>query len=209
LKKLITEVLKKLLPAFSYVFHPVFIPVYATLYYLFLNNSNLGNQEKYFVLSQIVLITILIPILFFFILRFSGKIGSIMAPALSERKLPLLIQCFLIILLVRNSITVERYIELHFFLLGALFSTLFALLLLFVKTKASLHMMGISALTLFAFGLTLHYQTQNVALILFLILVNAFVASSRLVMKAHTSIELIIGILLGTIPQILLLFLWL
>jgi membrane-associated phospholipid phosphatase len=132
-----------------------------------------------------------------------------MAPLLSERKLPLLIQCFLIILLVRNSITVERYTELHFFLLGALFSTLIALLLLFVKTKASLHMMGISALTLFIFGLTLHYQTQNIALIVFLILTNGFVASSRLVMKAHTSVELIIGILLGSIPQILLLFIWL
>ena len=132
-----------------------------------------------------------------------------MAPVVSERKFPLVIQCFLIILLVRNSITVERYTELHFFLLGALFSTLIALLLLFVKTKASLHMMGISALTLFVFGLTLHYQTQNIALIVFLILMNGFVASSRLVMKAHTSKELIIGILLGSIPQIPLMFLWL
>lgn len=132
-----------------------------------------------------------------------------MAPLISERKFPLVIQCFLIILLVRNSITVERYTELHFFLLGALFSTLTALLLLFVKTKASLHMMGLSALTLFVFGLTLHYQTQNIALIVFLILMNGFVASSRLVMKAHTITELIIGILLGSIPQILLLFLWL
>lgn len=207
--KSIKEALKKLLPLFSYVFHPVFIPVYAALYYLLLNNSNLENQEKYLVLSQIALITIVIPLLFFFILRYLGKIGSIMAPGLSERKLPLLIQCFLIILLVRNNITVERYIELHFFLLGALFSALIALLLLFVNTKASLHMMGISALTLFAFGLTLHYKTQNIALILFLILMNGFVASSRLVMKAHTSTELIIGVLLGSIPQILLLFLWL
>jgi hypothetical protein len=201
--------LKKLLPLFSYIFHPVFIPVYATLYYLFLNNSTFGNQEIYFILSQIAIITLLIPILFFFILRYSGKIGSIMAPVLSERKLPLVIQCFLIILLVRNSITVERYPALHFFLLGALFSTLIALLLIFLKKKASLHMIGISALTLFAFGLTLHYQTQNVALIAFLILMNGFVASSRLVMKAHTSSELIIGIILGSIPQILLLFLWL
>lgn len=201
--------MKKLLPLFSYVFHPVFIPAYATLYYLFLNSSNFGSQEIYFVLSQIAIITILIPILFFFLLRYSGKIGSIMAPVLSERKLPLVIQSFLIILLVRNSITVERYPALHFFLLGALFSTLTALILTFVKKKPSLHMMGISALTLFAFGLSVHYQTQNIALIVFLILTNGFVASSRLVMKAHTSTELIMGIFLGTIPQILLLFLWL
>jgi hypothetical protein len=201
--------LKKILSLFSYVFHPVFIPAYATLFYLFSNNSYFLNQEKYFVLVQVLIITVLIPILFFFLLRATGKIGSIMAPILSERKIPLLIQCFLIILLVRKGITVERYAELHFFLLGALFSTLFALLLLFVKTKASLHMMGISALTVFVFGLSVHYQSQNIFAITFLTIMNGFVASSRLVMKAHTSMELIIGVLLGSIPQILLLYLWL
>lgn len=201
--------MKKILSLFSYVFHPVFIPVYATLFYLFSNNSYFLNQEKYFVLLQVLIITVLIPILFFFLLRATGKIGSIMAPQLSERKIPLLIQCFLIILLLRKGITVERYPELHFFLLGALFSTLFALLLLFVKTKASLHMMGISALTVFVFGLSVHYQSQNIFAITFLTIMNGFVASSRLVMKAHTSMELIIGVLLGSIPQILLLYLWL
>jgi hypothetical protein len=151
----------------------------------------------------------LIPLLFFLLLRATGKISSIMAPLVSERKIPLLIQCFLIILLVRKSITVDRYPELHFFLLGALFSTLIALLLLFVKTKASLHMIGMSALTVFVFGLSLHYQTQNIFAIIFLTVMNGFVASSRLVMKAHTFKELLFGILLGSIPQMLLLYLWL
>lgn len=204
-----TKVLKKILPIFSYIFHPVFIPVYATLFYLFSNNSYFVNQEKYFVLLQTVTITIVIPVLFFFLLRYTGKIGSIMAPELSERKIPLVIQCFLIILLVRKSITIERYPELHFFFLGALFSTMIALLLLFIKTKASLHMVGISALTLFVFGLSLHYQTQHLYSIAFLILMNGLVASSRIEMKAHTIKELIIGLLLGSIPQMLLLYLWL
>ncbi len=132
-----------------------------------------------------------------------------MIPLLSERKIPLLIQSFLLILLVRKSITLERYPELHFFLLGALLSTLLAMMLLFVKTKASLHMMGVSALTVFVFGLSLHYQTQNMFAITFLTITNGFVASSRLFMKAHTFKELIIGFLLGCIPQILLLYLWL
>jgi hypothetical protein len=201
--------LKKILPLFSYIFHPVFIPVYATLFYLFSNNSFFINQEKYFVLLQVLIITVLVPLLFFILLRATGKISSMMAPLLSERKIPLVIQSFLLILLVRKSITIERYPELHFFLLGALLSTLIAMMLLFVRTKASLHMMGISALTVFVFGLSLHFQTQNIFAITFLTLMNGFVASSRLVMKAHTFKELIIGLFLGTIPQILLLYLWL
>tara|TARA_R110002124_G_scaffold87963_1_gene226073 strand:- start:6526 stop:7089 length:564 start_codon:yes stop_codon:yes gene_type:complete len=187
----------------------VFIPVYATLFYLFSNNSFFINQEKYFVLLQVLIITVLVPLLFFLLLRATGKISSMMAPLLSERKIPLVIQSFLLILLVRKSITIERYPELHFFLLGALLSTLIAMMLLFVRTKSSLHMMGISALTVFVFGLSLHFQTQNIFAITFLTLMNGFVASSRLVMKAHTFKELIIGLFLGTIPQILLLYLWL
>jgi hypothetical protein len=200
---------KKILFFFSYLFHPVFIPIYATLFYLFSNHSYFINKEKSLVLLEVTTITILIPLLFFFLLRFAGKISSMMAPELSERKFPLVIQCFLIILLVRKSITIERYPELHFFMLGALFSTLIALLLLFIKNKASLHMMGLSALTIFIFGLSIHHHTQNTVLIVFLVLMNGFVASSRLVMKAHTFKELIIGVLLGSIPQMLLLYLWL
>lgn len=201
--------MKKILPLFSYIFHPIFIPVYATLFFLFSNHSYFLNSEKYLVLLHVSIITLLIPLLFFFLLRATGKIGSIMAPLLSERKIPLVIQTFLIILLVRKSITIERYPELHFFLLGALFSTLMALLLLFVKTKASLHMMGISALTIFVLGLSMHFQTQNLFAIAFLTVMNGFVASSRLVMKAHTARELNIGLLIGIVPQILFLYLWL
>jgi acid phosphatase family membrane protein YuiD len=46
-------------------------------------------------------------------------------------------------------------------------------------------------------------------LIAFLVLMNGFVASSRLEMKAHTPKELVIGFLLGIIPQLLLLRFWL
>lgn len=200
---------KKIFPFFSYLFHPVFIPIYATLFYLFSNYSYFINKEKYLVLLEVSVITFVIPIMFFFLLKWSGKISSMMVPELSERKIPLVIQCFLIILLVRKSITVERYPELHFFFLGALFSTLIALILLFANKKASLHMTGISALTTFVFGLSLHHQTPNTALIIFLVLMNGLVASSRLIMKAHTPKELIIGVLLGSIPQILLLYVWL
>jgi hypothetical protein len=200
---------KRIFPFFSYLFHPVLIPIYATLFYLFSNHSYFFNKEKYLVLLEVTVITFVIPILFFFLLRLTGKITSIMVPELSERKLPLIVQCFLLILLVRRSITIELYPELHFFLLGALSSTLIALILLFANKKASLHMMGLSALTFFMFGLSMHHQSANTLLIVFMVLMNGVVASSRLLMKAHTPKELIIGVLSGSIPQILLLYLWL
>jgi hypothetical protein len=201
--------LKKILPLFSYIFHPIFIPAMATLFYLFFNTSNFVAEEKLFVFFQVAIITVIIPILFFLILRATGKIDSIMIAEVTQRKIPLILQCFLIILLVRKSITIDRYPELHFFFLGALLSTILALLALFANIKASLHMMAISALTIFVIALSMHFQIQNTFVIAFLILTNGLVASSRIEMNAHTNKELIIGFLLGSIPQLFLLFLWL
>ena len=200
---------KKILPFFSYVFHPIFIPVYAALYYFFLNDSYYSTPEKYIAVFQIIIITILLPILFFFVLRSVGQLDSIMISEISQRKIPLVMLCFLTILLVRKSITLDRFPELHFFFLGGLLSTVLALVLLFFRTKASLHLLAISALTLFFIGLSIHNQSRNINWIAFLVFMNGVVASSRLEMKAHTLKELVIGFLLGSIPQLLFFYFWL
>lgn len=183
--------------------------MYAALYYFFLNDSYYTNLEKYFALFQIVIVTIVLPILFFFVLRTTGRVDSVLFSEISQRKIPLVILCFLTILLVKKSITLEHFPELHFFFLGGLSSTLLALFYLFFKTKASLHMMAMSALTVFAMGLSIHNQTRSINWIAFLVFMNGVVASSRLEMKAHTTKELVIGFLLGIIPQLLLFRFWL
>jgi hypothetical protein len=201
--------LKKILPAFSYIFHPLFIPGMATFFYFLFHLTDFKIQEMLFVFLQITILTILIPLALYFLLRSTGAVDSIMIANVAQRKIPLVLQSFLIILIVRKSITITNYTELHFFFLGALFSTLIALGLAFANIKASLHMLSISALTVFIFGLNIHLQANSIFLIPFLILMNGFVASSRLVMNAHSPKELIIGVLAGSIPQLLLLYVWL
>lgn len=181
----------------------------ATLFYLFFNGSDFVSQEKVFVFFQVLIVTVLIPVLAFFLLRATGNIDSIMVSKISQRKIPLILHCFLIILLVRKSVTIDSYPELHFFLLGGLMSSLLALILLFLQIKASLHMIAISSLTVFIIGLSLHLHIQNIFTIALLLLLNGVVATSRLEMKAHTIKELLLGFVLGIIPQLLLLVLWL
>lgn len=200
---------KKILPVFSYILHPVFISVYATLFYLYCKEDIFTNREKYYVLFQILIITVLVPILFFLLLRSTGHVKSVMVPETSQRKIPLILQCFLYILLVKRSIIITRYPELHFFFLGALFSTIVALMLSLFKIKASLHMLAISGLTVFIIGLNIHLQMQNPYWTALAVILTGAVASSRLEMEAHTNKELLIGFLAGTLPQILFLSLWL
>jgi hypothetical protein len=201
--------LKKILPLFSYIFHPIFIPAIATFIYFLFTLPNFKTEEILLVFIQVTILTILIPIAFYFFLRSTGRIDSIMVADIDQRKIPLLLQSFIIILLVQKSITIERYEELHFFFLGALLSTLIALILLFCNIKASLHMLAISSLTVFVFGLNIQHQSNATYLVIFFVLINGFIASSRLEMKAHSPKELLIGLLIGSISQLLLLFLWL
>lgn len=132
-----------------------------------------------------------------------------MVSELSQRKLPLIMQIILIFILIKKGITNERIPELFFYFLGGLFSTIIALIFLFFKIKASIHMLGISSLLFFVVGLSVHNQSNMIYSISFFILITGFIASSRLVMKAHTNTELVLGFMAGIIPQMVLWHFWL
>ncbi len=183
--------------------------MYAALFYLFYKDDAFTIQEKYFVLFQILIITVIVPILFFLLLRSTGNVKSVMIHETSQRIIPLTLQCFLLILLVKRSIVIARYPELHFFFLGGLFSTIIALIYSLFKVKASLHMMAISGFAVFVIGMNVHLQMHNPYWSAFLILLTGIVASSRLEMNAHTHKELLLGFVIGIIPQLLFLYLWL
>lgn len=201
--------MKKILPLFSYLFHPIFIPVFGTWLYLSYTENYFAAERQYLILFQVVIITVLIPVSFFYLLKTLGKVDSVMLSDLSQRKIPLLIQSILILILLKKSISIDDVPEMFFFFLGGLISTVLTLILLFAKIKASIHMIGIATLTVFAIGFSLHSQTNILPWIALLILMNGIVAASRLYMQAHSVNEITIGFFLGVIPQLLLWKLWL
>lgn len=201
--------LKKILPVFSYLFHPLFISVYAVLLFFFFGKHNYNYQEVYLVIIQIVIITIFIPLTIYYLLLSLGKVDSIMLAHKNQRRLPLLIHSILLLILIRKSITIDYFPILYFFFLSSFISTFWAFVFLFTKFKVSLHMLAISSLTIFLIGISMHYNVRMLWVIVPLLLCNGLIASSRLVMKAHTPTELVLGGLIGSIPQIVLLYFWL
>jgi hypothetical protein len=197
--------MKKLLPFASYLFHPLFVSFYAALIYFAATKNFYVSSEIFLYLIQIVIITILIPITLFFLLLSLGKIDSIMVEDLGQRKLPLLINASLLLLLIHKSITISNLPQLYFFFLGGEISTIIALVAIYLQTKISLHMIGITSLTSFIFGMSIHTQTNLTYTFAFFVVVIGWVASSRLVLKAHTIKELSLGFITGLLPQ---LFLW-
>jgi hypothetical protein len=201
--------LKKILPFFSYLFHPIFIPLFGTFFYAFLDSHYFTKVQYLLLFIQIFIITILLPIAFFFLLKTFGKVENIMVSEISQRKIPLLIQIILLFILIHKSITIDQFQSLHFFLIGGLLSASAAFILLFFNKKASIHMIGISALTVFIIGLSINNEINLINTVAFFVLMNGVVASSRLSMKAHSRKELIIGFMCGLVPQSALLYCWL
>lgn len=201
--------MKKILPFFSYLFHPLFIPLFGSLFYFYGHENYFVDFSKYLMLIQIILITILVPLTFLYFLKVIGKVDSIMISEASQRKIPMAIQLFLMAILLFKSITIEYVPELFYFFFGGMISTFLALFFLYVNRKVSLHMIGISSLTVFVIGLSIHDSANWTFLIAGLIWMNGVVGSSRLQMKAHTAKELAIGFAIGLIPQLVLWRLWL
>ncbi|HTO35277.1 MAG TPA: hypothetical protein VLZ72_03505 [Flavobacterium sp.] len=197
--------MKKILPIFSYLFHPIFIPVYGTVYYFSLLRDFFVKQEIYLYSIQVIILTLLIPLALFYLLQTIGKIDSFMVGNVSQRKIPLAINVFLLLILVQKGISPDRLPGLFHFFVAGLMSNLLALLFVFFKTKVSLHMAGIAAITCFVIGLSIYANIPMIYSIAFMFVLNGFVASSRLYMKAHTVQELFLGMICGALPQI---FIW-
>lgn len=127
----------------------------------------------------------------------------------SQRKTPLILNASLLLVLILKSITYDKVPELFFFFLGGIISSLLALLFLYFDKKISIHLIGISALTCFIIGISLAFEVDLLYTISFFIVMIGLVASSRLVMNAHNSTEIVLGFLAGSIPQIALFYFWL
>ena len=201
--------MKKILPFFSYAFHPIFISVFAVLFYFSTTTGYFNYETIYLYVIQTLIVTVFIPLAIFYLLISLNKIDSIMVTDVAQRKIPLVIQTALFGTLIFKSFTEEVSTELYHFFLGSMISSTIALLLVFYKKKVSLHMLGIASLTVFCIGCFMHFGIKNVYFVSGLLLCNGLVASSRFEMKAHTLTELTLGYVIGLIPQLLLLFFWL
>lgn len=193
---------KKTLPIFSYVFHPIFISLYGTLFFFFATQTPYHQSYFFLTLLQVGILTLLLPISLYYLFISLGIISSFTEATIKERKFPLLIQIILLLILLKLSTSLDNFPELYYFFMGGLLSTIIAYISLFIKLKTSLHMIGICSLATFIYSLSLHSQIQFIYTVSFTIIMSGFVASSRLFMKSHTPLELIIGSLIGIGSQI-------
>ncbi len=201
--------MKLIIKSFSYIFHPLFMSLAGVGLYFYLTPRYFLEEFIYSKLFATTIMTVIIPILSFFMLKNLQVVETIHLKSVKERRYPLLMQMVFTFLLLQLIFVGYEIPELYFFFVGILGASIAAYILALLKFKVSLHMIGISGLIVFVIGLSLHFGSNYLALICFLVLCAGFTATSRLDAKAHTSVELIFGFVVGTVTQFLTFPYWL
>ncbi|MBP93881.1 hypothetical protein SAMN04487989_101994 [Bizionia echini] len=198
-----------ILRSISFIFHPVVMPLLGVIFYFSKSPRYLPLELMQAKVVSLFILTILLPILLYYLLKSLGKTSSIYLQSTQERIFPLILNAIITVLILIRVLPSNEIIELYYFFVGILISTLSCLILAILKFKASIHMMAVSGVFMFYLALSIHFSINiNGTLALMAILIGA-IATSRLHVKAHTYPELITGLFIGLVPQLILVNYWL
>ena len=199
----------KLLKSISYVFHPLIMPLLGVIFYFSKSPRYIPFDIIQAKMVSLFILTVILPILLYLLLKTVGVVNTINLETTKERIFPLLLNGIVILIVLQRILTPTQAIELYFFFVGILISNMACLLLVIMKFKASIHMIAVSGVFMFFIALSIHFSINiNGTLALMCIIMGA-IATSRLHLKAHTYKELILGVFIGFIPQLILVSYWL
>ena len=192
----------------SYLFHPIWMPFVGSCLYFLLVPRFFPEEAIRAKLMALAIISLFIPIVFFFMLRTLGKASSYFLEKIEERKVPLVFYAITQLVILRYVLNRFDFMELYHFYTGILISTLIGIFFIYFKIKISLHITGLAGVLGFIAALSYYYQLNLIYTISLIIVITGLTATSRLHFKAHTQSELIFGFLAGLLPQIFVLRMW-
>lgn len=192
---------------FSFVFHPLFIPVMAAWYLAFLQPgyfTGMPSHEKWMVVLRVGFNTIFYPALTVLLLKGLGFIKSIFLKTQRERIIPYIatnIFYFWMYLVFRNQEEVPFILT--SFIFGIFLASSIALLAN-IYFKISMHALGVGALS----GLMLLIIFSGLSYAIFLPAVIVFiltglVGTSRLIVSDHRPFDIYSGIFFGALCQVI------
>src|SRR5690606_25556175 len=109
-----------ILKSISYIFHPLIMPLLGVAFYFKVSPKFFPPEIIYAKLISLLILTFILPILLYFLLKTLGWVSSIELGTTKERIIPLAINCFIILLVLQRVIRVHDILELYYFFLGIL-----------------------------------------------------------------------------------------
>ena len=197
----------KIVKLANYLFHPLWVPIFGTFYF-FLQSPD--YHEPRIIGAKILAVSVLtffLPGVILYVLRYLNHIQSYELKSVQERKLPLLLFTIIVAFMLRYVFSYSSYPVMNLFFMGIFITGISMTLGALAGFKISLHTAGISGLLAFVCLLSYYFLVPGVFWIAFFFLALGWTFSARLASEAHSVKELSVGVLVGTVPQ-LLVFIW-
>lgn len=201
--------MRPFLKVITYLFHPLFIPFAGTMAYFVITPKYTSPEFQSGNILPIFILSVVIPIIAFLILKNIGVVYAVFNPTVTERKYLLYIGISLMLMIVYKVIPNNYAAELHFYFVGLIGASLASLVLLFFNFKSSIHLMGMGSLLMYLICLSVHFEINVTIALSILILATGLVATSRLYLQSNGRAALVVGFLLGVISQLLTVKFWL
>ena len=191
----------------SVLLHPVLMPSYALLL-IFRESTyfsySVSPEAKIALFAIIILNTLVLPVLISYILVKRGWIKSFEMEKREERLIPYLTN--IILILLSSFMIYKLRLPRAFFLLtlGAAAAVTIAMIVN-IKWKISIHMVGIGGLIGTFFGLSAFLLVDLRMMIIVCLLTAGLLGVARLTLGAHRPSQIYIGFLTGFLCEYLLL----
>jgi hypothetical protein len=189
----------------SYVFHPLFVPLYVTCFALYVHPllfAGYDDGRKIRMLATVVVNLTFFPAMTVFLCWRLGFIRNMYLGSMKERIIPLaatMIFYFWCWFVLRNF--VEIPVEYRQFLLGS-FVTIIAAWLANISFKISLHALAMGGMLFFVGLLSFGVEGGSAWYLAAALLVAGVVCSSRLALGTHRPFEVYAGLVLGVLSQV-------
>ena len=200
-------IVKWLAHFFSFIFHPLFIPVIGTWFLAFVQPgffTGISRQEKLLIVIRVGYNTIFYPALTVLLLKALGFIKSIFLKTQKERIVPYIatnIFYFWMFLVFKNQPGVPPILT--SFIFGAFLASS-AALIANIYFKISMHALGVGALC----GLVLIITFSGFSYAIFLtvmltFIITGLVSSSRMIVSNHKPFDIYSGIVISILCQLI------
>tara|TARA_B100000900_G_C20466058_1_gene669344 strand:+ start:57 stop:665 length:609 start_codon:yes stop_codon:yes gene_type:complete len=187
----------------SVLAHPLFMPSYAFSLLMYTNpyiNMMISDSTKNIVIIILSLFTIVLPILTAVILKQLGVIDNIYMKTTKERKWPFVFT--LVWYYMAFQLLTKLYIPQSFLLLmlGAICAIGLSLIIT-LRWKVSIHMLGIGGLIGAIIGISHRFQFDYSNLIMLLLVFAGLIGFARLKTRSHNYRQIYFGFLLGFLVE--------
>jgi len=185
----------------SSVLHPLFIPLLTLLLYFHLTPRYFLPQNIRFPVIYLLIASVLIPMLFFSVMYYTKAFSK---PLDSPRQRFFLSAIMTVVYLIifAKLIHYHQYLELYPFFFGILLTIALMALYNYFGQKPSIHAAAMGGVLGF-FMIWSYYSHLNILPYLSLmILLTAVVIAARLYLGAHTFKEILKGLFIGILMQV-------